>query len=86
MPNEQNDITFQITVDNNTYDLGTDAEKVQINWTSGNETIQCTLQDFFENWMDFKENNTFIYYGAIDPTDNPAIKVWFDTEPAEPSV
>lgn len=76
--------SFAIIVDGVSHSFGTSADKVKINWTQltdDEQTVQyeCSLKDFFENWMHFKENGTFVYYGELDPTPVHSIKVWYDT-------
>ena len=70
---------FQIKINGDEYDLGSNADQIQITWTENGTTKRCTLQDFFNNWQNFKENNAFVYYGTEDPTEQESIKVWYDT-------
>ena len=73
---------FKIIVDgDDAIDLGAPADKIQITWIENEEENKCTLQDFFDNWINFKKNNTFVYYGEGNPTDQLPIKVWYDTAP-----
>lgn len=37
-----------------------------------------TLEQFFDNYMDFIQNTTFIYAGIEEPL-NPHIGIWLDT-------
>ena len=77
----ENEAIFQISINNETYDLGAPADKIQITWGEEPNQQKCTLQDFFDNWQQFKENNAFVYYGEEDPTLQESIKIWWDTDP-----
>lgn len=62
--------------------LGADAENIQITLEKEGTIIQqCSLLDFFENWVDFKENNSFMYYGDLTKTQADSlpkqVKFWY---------
>lgn len=86
MADENINPAFKISIDgNDQIDFGVTADHVQITWTEDGHTYNYTLKDFFDNWRNFKENNTFIYYGEKTPDDvqndnyQYPIKVWYDT-------
>lgn len=57
------------------YNIGADfADVVDSRSNKGN----YSLQQFFDNYLDYMTNADFIYYGVSKPT-NPKIRLWINT-------
>ena len=56
--------------------FGVYSDNVVITNTSSNPI--GTLTDFGQDWIDFKNNSQFIYYGTTTPSSS-SVKVWYDT-------
>ena len=56
--------------------IGADAKDVAL--FDANQQYVGNLQDFYDNWTDFKENNNFSYTGDNTPSISQ-IKVWYQT-------
>lgn len=70
-----------LTVEQNNYEAPLGAKSNEVYIVDKDNNILCTLTDFYNEWLLFKQTSKFFQYGNTEPSST-AVKLWYKTSDA----